>query len=139
MSKLDMVAEKWKGFRSKLTAGVNTTGSTYEKVKSVIGVIIMVFYRLRKIFLAAPVVYYALKLASYNREHLPEIVGIDLQSNGAFTYTVSRSLAVTGPLGLTIGCLVLMFFSRKALPSWAICIFTLALPILILLSNSYPR
>lgn len=139
MGKLDMVAEKWNGVRSKLTAGVNTTGSTYEKVKSVIGIIIMVLYRLRKVFLAAPVVYYAMKLASYNREHLPEIVGVDLQANGAFAYTISRSLAVTGPLGLTLGCLVLMFFSRKALPSWAICVFTLVLPLLILLSNSYPR
>ena len=43
-----------------------------------------------------------------------------------------------GPLALTIGCLVLMFCSRKAMYSWAISIFTLALPLLLLLSNAYP-
>ena len=138
MGKIDVVAEKWNGLRSKLAEGVNTTGTTYEKVKSVIGVIVMVLYRLRKVFLAIPVIYYALKLAQYNMEHLPELVGINLQSNGAFADTISRELAVMGPLGLTAACLVLMFLSRKALTSWAICVFTLVLPLLILISNLYP-
>ena len=138
MGKIDVVAEKWNGLRSKLAEGVNTTGTTYEKVKSVIGVIVMVLYRLRKVFLAIPVIYYALKLAQYNMEHLPELVGINLQSNGAFADTISRELAVMGPLGLTAACLVLMFLSRKALTSWAICAFTLVLPLLILISNLYP-
>lgn len=138
MGKMDVIAEKWSGLRSKLAAGVNTTGTTYEKVKSIIGVIVMVFYRLRKVILAIPVIYYALKLARYNMEHLPEIVGINLQSNGAFADTISRELAVMGPLGLTGACLVLMLLSRKALTSWAICVFTLVLPVLILVSNLYP-
>jgi len=138
MGKFNMVADKWSGLRSKLASGVNTTGTWYEKVKSVIGVIIMVLYRLRKVFLAIPVVYYALKLARYNMEHLPEIVGVNLQSNGAFADTISRSLAVMGPLGVTAACLVLMLFSRKALMPWAVCVFTLILPILILVSNMYP-
>lgn len=138
MGKMDVIAEKWSGLRSKLAAGVNTTGTTYEKIKSIIGVIVMVFYRLRKVILAIPVIYYALKLARYNMEHLPEIVGINLQSNGAFADTISRELAVMGPLGLTGACLVLMLLSRKALTSWAICVFTLVLPVLILVSNLYP-
>ena len=138
MGKFNVVAEKWDGVRGKLTSGVNTTGTWYEKVKSVIGVIIMVFYRLRKVFLAIPVVYYALKLASYNMEHLPEIVGVNLQSNGAFADTISRNMAVMGPLGVTAACLVLMLFSRKALMPWAVCVFTLVLPLIILISNIYP-
>ena len=51
---------------------------------------------------------------------------------------ISRDLAVMGPLALTGGCLILMFCSRKAMYSWAISIFTLALPLLLLLSNAYP-
>ena len=43
-----------------------------------------------------------------------------------------------GPLALTLACLFLMFCSRKALYPWAISVFTLALPILLLVSNLYP-
>ncbi len=95
-------------------------------------------FHLRKIVLALPVVYYALRLAAYNMEHLPEVVGINLQSSGAFAMTIARNVAVLGPLGLTAACLLLMFCSRKALYPWAVSIFTLALPLLLLLSNLYP-
>lgn len=138
MVKVNMVADKWNDLRAKLTAAVNTSGTVYEKIKRVIGILVMVLYRLRKIFLAIPVVYYALKLARYNMEHLPEQVGINLQADGFFADTISREMAVMGPLVLTGGCLVLMLFSRKALPSWAICVFTLVLPLLLLVSNIYP-
>lgn len=131
-------SEKWKGFCDSLRAAANTTGSVYTKIKSVIGVLVMVGYRLRKIVLAVPVVYYALKIAGYNGQHLPEEVGLVLLANGEFAYTVSRYLAVVGPLVLTGGCLVMMLFSRKALYPWAISIFTLILPLLLLISNIYP-
>lgn len=108
------------------------------KINSVVNTIVVWLFRLRKIVLAAPVVYYALKLASYNMEHLPEQVGINLQVSGEFAQTVSRQFAVLGPLGLTLACLLLMFCSRKAIYAWAISVFTLALPLLLLLSNAYP-
>lgn len=138
MGKTANLKESWNGFRSSLKAAANTTGSVYDKIKSVIGVIVMVLYRLRGVFLAIPVVYYALKLAAYNMQNLPEKVGIGLQSTGEFAYTVSRELAVLGPLVLTGGCLVMMFCSRKAIYPWAVSIFTLALPLLLLVSNIYP-
>lgn len=138
MGKMSMVTDKWSGLRSKFTEAMNTTGSVYDKIKRVIGIIVMVFYHLRKVFLAIPVVYYALKLASYNREHLPEVVGLNMMSNGVFAQTISRDLAVMGPLALTAGCLVMMFLSRKALYPWAVSLFTLALPVLLLVSNLYP-
>lgn len=108
------------------------------KIDHVIDVILTVLFRCRKIFLAAPVVYFAIKIAKYNMEHLPEFVGINLQANGAFADIISRDLAVMAPFCLTMGCIVLMFLSRKAIYSWAISIFTLVLPILLLLSNQYP-
>lgn len=128
------------------TAAVSAAPSEgFEKVKMIakkadriINLIVVWLFRLRKLVLAAPVVYYALKLASYNMEHLPEQVGINLQTSGEFAQTVSRQFAVMGPLGLTLACLLLMFCSRKAMYSWAISVFTLALPLLLLLSNAYP-
>lgn len=138
MANTDSFTEKWSGFKESLRSAANTTGSVYVKVKSVIGVLIMCCYRLRKVVLTVPVVYYALKIAGYNGQHLPEQVGIGLLANGEFAITVSRYLAVVGPLVLTAGCLVMMFCSRKALYPWAISIFTLLLPLLLLISNLYP-
>ena len=108
------------------------------KINRVINLIGLWLFRLRKLVLAAPVVYYALKLAEYNREHLPEQVGINLQATGEFAQYISRNMAVMGPLALTGGCLILMFCSRKAMYSWSISVFTLALPLLLLFSNAYP-
>lgn len=138
MDKHSAIAEKWTTMKAQVTAGVNTTGSVYARVKSIIGIIVMCLYRLRKVFLAVPVVYYALKLAQYNMENLPDVVGINLQSNGVFADTITREMAVLGPLGVTAACLVLMFCSRKALFPWAVSLFTLALPLLLLFSNLYP-
>lgn len=108
------------------------------KVNHVINTIAKWIYHLRKVVLAAPVVYAALRLAAYNMEHLPEQVGINLQASGEFAQMISRNMAVMGPLALTAACLLLMFCSRKAMYSWAISVFTLALPLLLLLSNAYP-
>jgi len=109
-----------------------------KKIDHIIDIILTVLFRLRKVIMAVPVVYAAVKLARYNMEHLPEYVGVNLQSNGAFADIISRDVAVMGPLALTLACIVLMFFSRKAMYTWAISIFTLALPLLLLLSNMYP-
>ena len=123
---------------TKPQTGFDNVKTVVGKINRVINLIGLWLYRLRKFVLAAPVVYYALKLAVYNREHLPELVGINLQSTGEFAQYISRNMAVMGPLALTVGCLILMFCSRKAMYSWAISIFTLALPLLLLLSNAYP-
>ena len=111
---------------------------TIEKINLWITFLGTLLFRLRKLVMAVPVAYWALKLASYNRENLPEQVGINLQSSGEFAQMISRDMAVIGPLGLTAACLLLMFCSRKAMYPWAISIFTLVLPILLLISNLYP-
>ena len=120
------------------TGNEKTAMPSKDQLRRVVTAIGMIFYRLRKVFLAVPVIYYALKLATYNAEHLPADVGLNLQSSGEFAITIARSLAVMGPMGLTFACLLLMFCSRKVLYPWAISIFTLALPILLLVSNIYP-
>lgn len=107
-------------------------------INSLINFIGMLLFRLRKLVLAAPVVYAAVKLALYNREYLPEQVGINLQSSGTFAQMISRDMAVMGPFGLTAACLLLMFCSKKAMYPWAISVFTLVLPVMILFTNIYP-
>ncbi len=139
MKKSGLAAENQSGV-AKVTQSesFDKVKAAASKVNHIIDLIVVWLFRLRKLVLAAPVVYYALKLASYNMEHLPEQVGINLQVSGEFAQTVSRQFAVMGPLGLTLACLLLMFCSRKAMYSWAISVFTLALPLLLLLSNTYP-
>ena len=100
--------------------------------------VLMFLYGARKFIMALPVAYYALRIAMYNSVHLPTEVGIFLQNNGNFLRMIDRGTAVLIPLFLTLGCLVLMMFSRKAMYAWAISIFSLALPILLLISNIYP-
>lgn len=112
--------------------------SAVEKLNTAIVFAGTLLFKLRKIVMAVPVVYAALRLASYNRVNLPEQVGINIQSSGEFAQMITRDVAVIGPLGLTIACLLLMFCSRKALYPWAVSIFTLILPLLILFSNIYP-
>lgn len=115
-----------------------TLKTVIHKINRFINAIGMWAYYLRKFVMAAPVVYGALKLAAYNKEHLPEQVGLNLQATGEFAMYISRYMAVMGPLALTAACLFLMFCSRKATYAWAISVFTLALPLLLLVSNLYP-
>ena len=56
-----------------------------------------------------------------------------------------RKVVLTAPvvyvalrLALTGGCLAMMFLSRKALYAWAVSVFSLALPVLLVVSNLYP-
>lgn len=119
-------------------SGMEKFKAVIAKINYVINLIGVWLFRLRKPVMAAPVVFYAVKIARYNMEHLPEEVGINLQSTGEFAQMISRNMAVMGPFALTIACLLLMFCSRKAMYSWAISVFTLALPLLLLFSNVYP-
>lgn len=120
-------------FSKPAEAGKRTGG--FQKA---FGAVVMFFYRARKIVMAAPVAIYAFYLAYQNSIRLPSEVGIFLQNNGNFLRMIDRGTAVVFPLLVTFGCLTLMMFSRKAMYAWAISIFSLALPLLILVSNIFP-
>lgn len=109
----------------------------FQKIEEIITVICRCIFKLRKIFMAIPVVYLAFRIATENMERLPEAVGLNLQSTGEFAVMVTREYAVYGPLGVTAFCLLLMFFSRKTLYPWIISIFSLVLPYLIYFTNMY--
>jgi hypothetical protein len=112
--------------------------TTQQRSKVILQRIWKVIYHLRKIVLAVPVLLGALRLAFYNLEHLPEQVGLNLQTNGEFAKMIARETAVYGPLAVTGVCLLLMFLSRKSMYPWIISLFSLVLPVLLLLTNLYP-
>jgi len=114
------------------------TAGTGKKILEVIRILCLAAYRLRSIFLSIPVIFAALRLAAYNSDHLPLLVGLNLQSTGEFAKVISRQSAVTFPLLITAACLALMCFSRKTLYPWLISVFSLVIPVLLLVTNSLP-
>lgn len=95
-------------------------------------------YKLRSVILAIPVAMGAVILAIYNQVNLPAKVGINIQASGEYAQMVSKGVAVFGPLAITAVCLLMMFCSRKVLYPWLISLFSLALPLLILITNIFP-
>ena len=129
-----MVVIKWIVYI--LQCIVQAIRGIYERIKVVVVSLAMWIFKMRKFFMGLPVLLAALRLAVYSRENLPEIVGFNLQANGEFAQMISRDTAVYGPLALTCICLFLMVMSRRTIYPWLISIFTLTLPILILVLNS---
>ena len=96
-------------------------------------------FHLRSVGLAIPIAIIAILLAMHNSANLPEQVGMNIQSTGEYEQMVDRDVAVYAPLALTGVCLFLMLCSRKVLYPLLISIFSLALPILILITNTFPN
>ena len=130
--------ETLKNVWQKVKAVLLKIGGFFDVVAGGVGRGYQVIMRFRKIFISIPVVYGALKLAVYNRDHLGSEVGILLQENGSYAYTVARDAAIMGPLAVTAVCLLLMFCSRRTLYPWLIAMFSLVLPVLILITNIFP-
>lgn len=131
------IAAKWHAFWENLGRKFAPVKQVFDKIGKVIGIICKWIYRLRGGFLAIPVVILAFKMAMFNLDNLPELVGLNLLSSGEFGWMVGRSTAVYGPLFLTGACLVLMLGSRRPLYPWIVSLFTLALPLLILATNNF--
>ncbi len=94
-------------------------------------------YKLRSVVLCVPVLVAAIILAVYNMANLPEVIGINIQANGEYTQGITRGVAVMAPLILTAICLLLTFCSKKVLYPWLISLFSLALPVVLLLIGAF--
>lgn len=94
--------------------------------------------KLRKVILAAPVAWAAILLALRNLSQLPELVGLNLQADGSFAIQMGRLPAVLAPLLVTAVCLLLMFCSKRTLTPWLVSVFSLSLPVIILVINIFP-
>lgn len=135
--------DKFNGFMQNVKGIWDKTEGFRAAAGKVIGIIVRIFkeifgwiYKLRCVILAVPVALAAIQLAIYNQENLPEIVGLDLQASGEYAILIDRSIAVMGPLAVTAVCLLMMFCSRRVVYPWLVSIFTLILPVFILLSNT---
>ncbi len=138
MSIIDKILERWNAFYAAsqpTRQSIRKFWGEFTEASKVAGKIL---YKLRKVFLAIPVGWGAVYMAFYNLEHLPKVVGLDLQIDGDFNIQVVRELAVLGPVALTALCLLLMFISRRTLTPWFVSIVSLLLPVLILLTNIFP-
>ena len=113
-------------------------GLALQDIWSVIKMTATWAYKLRSVLLAIPVTVAAIALALKNIGRLPEQVGINLLESGEFSILVSRGVAVMGPLAITALCLLLMFCSKKVLYPWLISVFSLVIPLLLWITNTFP-
>ena len=132
---MEMLKKIWNGVKTVFLK----IGHFFDTIAAGVTWVYRLIMKLRKLFLTIPVVYGALKLAMYNQENLAEQVGILLQEDGSYAYIVARDVAVMGPLAVTAACLLLMFCSRRTLYPWLISMFSLVLPLLILVTNIFPK
>ena len=95
-------------------------------------------YQLRSLLLSIPVLVCAAVLAIRNSKLLPEAVGLGLKASGEYMILLSRSAAVLLPLVITCLCVVMIFCSKKVLHPWLVSLFSLALPLVIWFSNTFP-
>ena len=138
MKQLEEIKAKISQLQEKAAPYLEKTGAACQKAKKGWKVAWPWIWRFRKVIFAVPVVYLALYFARLNWNLLPEQVGLNMQITGEYAQYISRELAVYTPLGITGGCLAMMFLSRKTVYPWMICMFSMLLPVLILITNVFP-
>lgn len=124
--------------KNKVNPGWEKTKAVFSTIGRIFAKIGIFIFRIRSVLMAAPVVYAAVRLAMYARENLPEQVGINLKETGEYAVMVGRDTAIMGTLAVTALCLLMMFVSRRTIYPWLISIFSLVLPILLIVTNLYP-
>lgn len=122
--------------KNRIKNNSQTFSVAVKKAYAVIKKIFGWLYRFRGPLLSAPIAIAAIYLAVKSNQSLPEMVGIDLQVDGTFSKMISREVAVWVPLGITGGCLVMTCCSRRIVYPWLIALFTLVIPLLLLLTNT---
>ena len=133
-----LLSEKWNMLCQKAEPLMDNVRVAYHRTARVVKRVAIYVVKLRKIFLAVPVVVAAISLALNNLRLLPAVVGINLMEDGNFSMVLNRLTAVLAPLLVTAVCLLLMFVSKRTLTPWLVSVFSLALPLLILLINVFP-
>lgn len=109
----------------------------FKNIAIVLGLTTKYAYKVRSLMLSIPVLVCAGALAIRNARLLPEYVGINILASGEYQWLVTRGVAVLTPLALTVLCLVLMLCSRKVLYPWLVSVFSLVLPLVIWLTNTF--
>lgn len=139
MNFIDKFMEKWALLQEKLRPVVKKVFHWIRLIYVKLEGAFFYVLKFRKVFLAIPVGVAAVILALRNMIKLPVLVGLDLQASGEFSIQLVREIAVLGPMAITAICLLLMFCSKRTLTPWLVSVFSLALPILILFTNTFPQ
>ena len=125
--KKDKTNSGWK----KTGEALSTTGKVFAKIGKFL-------FKIRSVLMSIPVIYGAVRLALYAQANLPEQVGINLKETGEYAVMVGRNTAIMGCLAVTALCLLMMFISRRTIYPWLISIFSLVLPVLLIVTNMLP-
>jgi hypothetical protein len=134
----DNVMQKWNLLREKSAPATQAAGKVAKSAGNVLSTIWRYIKAFKKVWLTIPVVVGAIMLALHNLTHLPKVVGLNLQTDGVFALQIPRGTAVFAPLVITLICLLLMWCSRRTLTPWFACLVSLALPVVILIMNTFP-
>lgn len=138
MNFIEQLKKKWARFQRKMQPTIDKVKDVVLPVWDKVSYVWNYVKKFKKLFLAAPVATMAVILAILNLIKLPALVGLDLQGNGEFSFEIIREVAVIGPLAITALCLLLMFASKRTLTPWMVSLISLLLPIMILLTNTFP-
>ena len=138
MKQLEQLTAKFSELRQKAQPYVEKANHGYQKAQAVWKKAKPWVWASRKVLLAIPVLWLMLYFARLNWNVLPDPVGLNLQTTGEYAQYISKELAVYGPMGVTGGCLAMMFLSRKTVYPWMICMFSMLLPMLLLITNIFP-
>ena len=138
MNFIDRFMKKWERFRKNAEPTIEKGREIKNNVMDKVVPAWNYVKKFKKLFLAAPVATMALVMAIVNLIKLPALVGFGLQGNGEFSFELIREIAVIAPLAVTAICLLLMFASKRTLTPWMVSLFSLLLPVMILLTNTFP-
>lgn len=138
MSSKGKKMSSWQRFCVKMQPTIEKAKAIYAKAAEKVVPAWKYVTKFKKLFLAAPVAAASVLIAIYNLIKLPALVGIGLQGNGEFSLEVIREVAVLAPLLVTAICLLLMFASKRTLTPWMVSLFSLLLPLMILITNTFP-
>lgn len=138
MSFWDNVMAKWNKLGDTLAPVMAKIKSGARVVAKGMRTIWRHIFAMRRIFISIPVAVAAVVLAVRNQAVLPAVVGLDLQNNGTFSIQILREIAVLGPLAITALCLLLVFCSKRTLTPWLVSVFSLSIPFVIQILNTFP-
>ncbi len=150
MNWLDRIVEKWYWLVGKVRPVWDVIVKIFCTIGNIFVILWKCIYAFRGVLISAPVAAAALLVADWAREYLPEAVElthliIDKEAEGAIfglfvmtTEFIARDVVIAGSLVLTAVCLICTILSKKTLYPWLISIFTLCLPIVMYLLNTYP-
>jgi hypothetical protein len=93
--------------------------------------------KLRKILLSIPVAWAAVWLALRNFRELPQYLDLNILPGYDQVQMITREIAVLGPLAVTAACLLMVMISRREIYPWLISVFSLALPVLLIVITMF--